>query len=114
MGLLSITLCRESTFIARRHRVEIIGHLHRTPWKHRRSQGTLARDVWRGSRDSALRRHLDRRHALEPDPQAVAHATPTMPVGIIAGGDATDEERDYPLEGTGYPLRYTTGTTEDA
>lgn len=51
---------------------------------------------------------------FEPDPQAVAHATLTMPVGIIAGGDAMDDERDYPLQDTAYSLLYTTSTPDEA
>lgn len=51
---------------------------------------------------------------FEPDPEAVAHATLTMPVGIVAGGDAMDEERDYPVQSTAYSLLYTTSTPDEA
>ena len=51
---------------------------------------------------------------FEPDPQAVAHATLTMPVGIIAGGDTVDDGQDYPLQGTAYSLLYTTSTPDEA
>lgn len=51
---------------------------------------------------------------FEPDPQAVAHATLTLPGGIIAGGDAMDDENDYPVRGTAYSLLYTTDTPDEA
>ena len=51
---------------------------------------------------------------FEPDPQAVAHATLELPVGIIAGGDAMDFESDYPVQGTAYSLLYTTSTPDEA
>lgn len=51
---------------------------------------------------------------FEPDPQAVAHATLTMPAGIIAGGDAMDDGQDYPVQGTAYSLLYTTDTADEA
>lgn len=51
---------------------------------------------------------------FEPDPDAVAHATLTLPGGIIAGGDAMDHETDYPVRGTAYSLLCTVGTPEEA
>src|SRR5690606_16868828 len=42
-----------------------------------------------------------------PDPNAVAHSTLTLSAGVIAGGDAMDEEQDYPVTGTAYSLLYT-------
>ncbi len=51
---------------------------------------------------------------FEPDPQAVAHATLTLPGGTIAGGDAMDSENDYPVRGTAYSLLVTTDTAEEA
>ncbi len=41
---------------------------------------------------------------FEPDPQAVAHATLTLPIGIIAGGDGMKDGNDYPVRGTAYSL----------
>jgi len=51
---------------------------------------------------------------FEPDPDAVAHATLTLPQGVIAGGDSMDSENDYPIRGTAYSLLYTTETPEEA
>lgn len=51
---------------------------------------------------------------FDPDPQAVAHATLTLPAGIIAGGDAMDFEGDYPIRDTAYSMLYTTTTVEEA
>src|SRR5699024_2295581 len=51
---------------------------------------------------------------FEPDPDAVAHATLTLPGGVIAGGDAMDNEGDYPVRGTAYSLLYTVETPEEA
>jgi len=51
---------------------------------------------------------------FEPDPEAVAHATLTTPAGIIAGGDAVDQEHDFPVKGTAYSLLYTTETPQEA
>ncbi len=51
---------------------------------------------------------------FEPDPEAVAHATLTLPAGVIAGGDAMDDGNDYPVRGTAYSLLYTTDTPEEA
>lgn len=51
---------------------------------------------------------------FEPDPNAVAHATLTLPVGIIAGGDSMDPGTEYPVTGTAYSLLYTTDTPEEA
>ena len=50
---------------------------------------------------------------FEPDPQAVAHSTLTMPGGVIAAGDAMGDD-DYPLTGTAYSLLYTTETATEA
>ena len=52
--------------------------------------------------------------SFEPDPQAVAHATLTLPAGVIAGGDAMDSEGDYPVRGTAYSMLYTTDTPDEA
>ncbi|WP_129656290.1 VOC family protein [Rothia halotolerans] len=49
-----------------------------------------------------------------PDPKAVAHSTLTLPGGVIAGGDAMDDENDYPVTGTAYSLLYTTATADEA
>ena len=49
-----------------------------------------------------------------PDPQAVAHATLTLPGGIIAGGDAMDDGTDYPVRGTAYSLLYTADSPDEA
>src|SRR5699024_2057430 len=46
--------------------------------------------------------------------EAVAHATLTTPAGIIAGGDAVDQEHDFPVKGTAYSLLYTTETPQEA
>ena len=51
---------------------------------------------------------------FEPDPNAVAHATLTLPAGTIAGGDAMDSERDYPVRDTAYSMLYTTDTPDEA
>src|SRR5699024_10488002 len=51
---------------------------------------------------------------FDPDPDAVAHATLTLPHGVIAGGDSMDSENDYPIRGTAYSLLYTTETPEEA
>lgn len=48
-----------------------------------------------------------------PDPEAVAHATLTTPAGVIAGGDAMDDD-DYNLRGSAYSMLYTTDTPEEA
>ncbi|MFC5337902.1 VOC family protein [Leucobacter denitrificans] len=50
---------------------------------------------------------------FEPDPQSVAHATLTLPVGVIAGSDSMDD-RDYPLRDTAYSMLYTTDTVDEA
>lgn len=49
-----------------------------------------------------------------PEPDAVAHATLVTPGGVIAGGDAVDDEHDYPIRDTVYSLLYTTDTPEEA
>ncbi|MCP3424788.1 VOC family protein [Rothia sp. AR01] len=49
-----------------------------------------------------------------PDPQSVAHATLTLPGGVISGGDAMDDGNDYPLTGTAYSLLYTAEGPEEA
>lgn len=49
-----------------------------------------------------------------PDPQAVAHATLTLPGGVIAGGDAMDDERDYPIRDTAYSLLFTADNPDQA
>ncbi|MPV49574.1 MULTISPECIES: VOC family protein [unclassified Pseudactinotalea] len=51
---------------------------------------------------------------FEPDPNAVAHATLTLPAGVIAGGDSMDPGTDYPVGGTAYSLLFTTETPEEA
>lgn len=51
---------------------------------------------------------------FEPDPRAVAHATLTLPAGVITGGDAMDSDNDYPVRGTAYSLLYTTDTPDEA
>lgn len=51
---------------------------------------------------------------FEPDPRAVAHATLTLPGGVIAGGDVMDNSQDYPVRGTAYSLLYSTDTPEEA
>lgn len=51
---------------------------------------------------------------FKPDPDAVAHATLSLDVGEIAGGDAVDAGDDYPVQGTAYSLLYTTKTPEEA
>lgn len=51
---------------------------------------------------------------FDPDPQAVAHATLTLPVGIIAGGDTMEQEGDYPIRDTAYSMLYTTDTAAEA
>lgn len=51
---------------------------------------------------------------FEPDPEAVAHSTLTLPGGVIAGGDAMDDGNDYPVRGTAYSLLYTTETPDEA
>src|SRR5699024_5992535 len=38
----------------------------------------------------------------------------TTPAGIIAGGDAVDQEHDFPVKGTAYSLLYTTETPQEA
>ena len=49
-----------------------------------------------------------------PPPHAVAHATLTLPAGVIAGGDAMDFDNDYPVRGTAYSLLFTTDTPDQA
>ncbi|HLR55825.1 MAG TPA: VOC family protein [Actinomycetales bacterium] len=51
---------------------------------------------------------------FQPDPKAVAHATLTLPVGVIAGADAMDDEHDYPLRDTAYSLLYTVDNPAEA
>src|SRR5699024_4279390 len=51
---------------------------------------------------------------FEPDPQAVAHSTLSLPGGIIAAGDAMDDGQDYPVRDTAYSLLYTTDTPDEA
>lgn len=51
---------------------------------------------------------------FEPDPQAVAHATLVLPGGVIAGGDAMDNEHNYPIRDTAYSLLYTTESPDEA
>ncbi|MFA5605999.1 MAG: VOC family protein [Leucobacter sp.] len=51
---------------------------------------------------------------FEPDPQAVAHATLTLPAGVIAGGDAMEDGNDYAVRGTAYSLLYTTDGPDEA
>lgn len=52
---------------------------------------------------------------FEPDPEAVAHVTLTLPdgAGILAGGDSMDD-KDYPIRDTAYSLIYTAETVEQA
>lgn len=50
---------------------------------------------------------------FEPDPNAVAHATLSLPAGEIAGSDAMDD-RDYPVRDTAYSMLYTTETPDEA
>lgn len=51
---------------------------------------------------------------FDPPPSAVAHASLTLPAGIITGGDVMDHSTEYPLRGTAYSLLYTTDTPEEA
>lgn len=51
---------------------------------------------------------------FEPDPQAVAHATLTLPAGHIAGSDVVDTDSTYPVGGTAYSLLYTADTEAEA
>lgn len=51
---------------------------------------------------------------FQPDPDAVAHATLSLPSGAIAGGDAMDSENDYPVRGTAYSLLYTADSPDQA
>lgn len=51
---------------------------------------------------------------FEPDPNAVAHATLTLPGGTIAGSDAMDFENTYPVRGTAYSLLYSTDSPGEA
>ena len=51
---------------------------------------------------------------FEPDPQAVAHSTLSLPGGIIAAGDAMDDGQDFPVRDTAYSLLYTTDTPDEA
>lgn len=51
---------------------------------------------------------------FEPDPNAVAHATLTLPAGVIAGSDSMDPGTDYPIRDTAYSLLYTADTVEEA
>lgn len=51
---------------------------------------------------------------VEPDPNAVAHATLTLPAGVIAGGDSMDPGTDYPVRGSAYSMLYTTDTPDEA
>lgn len=50
---------------------------------------------------------------FEPDPNAVAHATLSLPVGEIAGSDVMDDG-EYPVEGTAYSILYSTDTDDEA
>lgn len=51
---------------------------------------------------------------FDPPPAAVAHASLTLPAGIITGGDVMVTGGDYPIKGTAYSLLYTTDTPEEA
>lgn len=51
---------------------------------------------------------------FDPPEQAVAHASLTLPAGIITGGDVMDTSSEYPVRGTAYSLLYTTDTPEEA
>jgi len=51
---------------------------------------------------------------FEPDPNAVAHATLVLPAGVIAGGDAMDDEHDYPVRDTAYSMLYTVDSPTEA
>lgn len=48
---------------------------------------------------------------FEPDPQAVAHVTLSLPGGELAGGDVGDN-KDYPVKDTAYSLLYTVETPD--
>lgn len=50
---------------------------------------------------------------FEPDPEAVAHATLTMPGGTIAGGDA-EPGGEYAVRDTVYSLLYTLDDADEA
>jgi len=50
---------------------------------------------------------------FEPDPNSVAHATLTLPGGVIAGGDAMPGE-DYTVQGSIYSLLYSLDDVEEA
>ncbi|MBC9953337.1 glyoxalase/bleomycin resistance/extradiol dioxygenase family protein [Leucobacter sp. cx-42] len=51
---------------------------------------------------------------FEPPADAVAHATLTLPGGVIAGGDSMDPGTEYPVRGTAYSMLYTTDTPDEA
>lgn len=53
---------------------------------------------------------------FEPDPNAVAHSTLTLPEGrgVITGGDSMDLGTEYAVRDTAYSLMYTTDGPEDA
>ncbi|WIY82049.1 VOC family protein [Propionimicrobium sp. PCR01-08-3] len=51
---------------------------------------------------------------FEPDPNAVAHVTLTLPFGVLAGGDSMDPEHDYPVRDTAYSLLIETDSADEA
>ncbi|KAM9861649.1 VOC family protein [Leucobacter sp. BZR 635] len=51
---------------------------------------------------------------FDPPANAVAHASLTLPAGVITGGDVMDQSNEYPVRGTAYSLLYTTDTPEEA
>ena len=51
---------------------------------------------------------------FEPDPGAVAHATLTLPAGVIAGGDAMEDGAEYAVRDTAYSMLYTTEGPDEA
>lgn len=50
---------------------------------------------------------------FEPDPDAIAHCTLSIPGGELAGGDSMDDET-YPVRDTAYSLLYTTDSPDEA
>lgn len=49
-----------------------------------------------------------------PNPDHVAHAVLSTPGGQIAGGDAMEDGKDYPLRDTAYSLLYTVDSPDQA
>lgn len=50
---------------------------------------------------------------FEPDPDAVAHVSLSLPGGELAGGDVMDD-KTYPIRDTAYSMLYTSDTAAES